>query len=88
MKKSSKSFERNSVEMDMPRKDIAEALILETIDNCRKDIRARNFDSAKRAYNQLRMDFMKLTVADDKKDKIRNEIRMIYDDINVGMLSR
>lgn len=67
---------------------VAKNPLARMIDECRANIDNKDFDSAKRVYNQIRLEFLKVKVSENEKSRLHNDIRALYDDINLGMLSR
>lgn len=75
--------------MDEPPKKHGKELKINTIiDECKKHISIRDFENAKKIYNQIRLEYYDVILPQDKKEELYNEIRAIYDDINLGLLSR
>lgn len=58
------------------------------INECKELIRESNYDDAKAKYNQIRDEFMSAVLEDDSRKTIRHELRELYDDIALKMISQ
>lgn len=86
--KTDKSEKEPSFSVPQPRTQDKWQKINYAIGECKKQISQRNFEGAKKLYNQLRLDYNETDIPLEDKKALYNQIRSIYDDINLGMLSR
>lgn len=83
---SSKKTE-NPVMDDVPKPAVKRNTIYDTIQQCRDEIRNTDFNQAKKLYNLVRQQYYDSHFSKDEEDVIHNEIRKLYDEINIGMLN-
>ncbi len=62
--------------------------IQESIQKCRDLIRQGKADQAKFIYNGIRLEFMKKHFPDPEKTRLYNQIRELYDSINLASLNK
>ncbi|PLW79696.1 hypothetical protein C0585_06910 [Candidatus Woesearchaeota archaeon] len=82
MKTASKNFNVNDKYVSEIQK------INNQIDSCRTLIGKKDFDSAKEIYNKIRKSYYESDLSESEKENIHNDIRDLYDEINIGMLNK
>ncbi len=60
----------------------------ESIQKCKELISQRKFEQAKFIYNSLRLEFMNKQLSEPKRTKLYNDIRELYDSINIASLNK
>lgn len=59
----------------------------EKVDDCKELVQEGNLDDAKLLYNDLRKEFLDSNnLNEDEKDKLKHELRELYDEIALGLL--
>jgi hypothetical protein len=64
-----------------------EESLKEKISDCKDLVNEANYDDAKMLYNEIREEFMSAVLDDDAKKEIRHEIRELYDEICLKLIS-
>lgn len=66
--------------------ELEQAQIYRLVSRCRELLRKRNYEDAKRVYNEIKDRYSKLEVEEDDKQIIYNTVRELYDDIRLAMI--
>ncbi|MFA6072713.1 MAG: hypothetical protein WC758_01205 [Candidatus Woesearchaeota archaeon] len=64
-----------------------EDAINKKIQDCQDILKEENYEDAKMLYNEIREEFSKADIVNDKKIEIRHKIRELYDEIALGIIS-
>lgn len=76
------------IEPAAPRPAYNKPRIYQDIETCRQALVKGDVATAKKAYNQIRNDYYNHQFAKDEEEVLHNEIRKLYDDINISMINR
>ena len=70
--------------MSMP--ELEQAEIYRLVTRCRQLLREKDYDNAKKVYNDIKERYNKLNVESEEKQIIYNTVRELYDDIRLAMI--